>query len=265
MYRKKTWRTEIPVNIGAEQILRYEDIFADFSGVKRLNSAKTDTFVLSDDLLHTSTTQILCKTFDDVCRKLSDIAGTHSDTFSLVYWSGTADTIRLNGTASDAVYNVLSDIGARIDYLCRSLKDTVVIVTSNGGYIDADTVNMFEYPALVDCLYMNPTIEPRAASLFVKPDRKAIFERLFGDIFGSNFLLYPKSEAIRLFGSFRSHIKTDDFIGDYIAAATGRIALRYGVKKRRERAYTGGLTEEEMTIPLIIYGTEKTFAYEPLI
>jgi hypothetical protein len=89
--------------------------------------------------------------------------------------------------------------------------------------------------------------------------------RVFNDTFGSNFLLFPKSEVLRLFGTYRSHVKTDDFVGDFVAAAIGRLSLRYGDIKHNDRAGCGGLTEEEEILPLIICGTAKNLDYEPLI
>jgi hypothetical protein len=265
MNRKKTWHTGIPVNIGAESMLAYEDIFSDIALTKTNKNSRTDCFVLSDEILRTSASQVLCRTFGDVCRKIEDIAQSKNDTFSLVYWSETARLIRQSGTASDTVYNALSEIGGMVNTLSKTLRDTLFIITADGGYIDTDTVDLAEYPALCECLYMNPTIEPRAVSFFVKPDRINSFVKIFNDTFGSNFLLYPKSEALQLFGAYRPHMKTDDFVGDYVAAATGRLSLRYGDVRHATRAGSGGLTEEEETLPLIICGTAKTFDYEPLI
>ncbi|MDR0974092.1 MAG: hypothetical protein LBL80_00120 [Ruminococcus sp.] len=266
MFTKKMWKTEIPVNIGAETALAFEDIFVDFSSSGKNRPAhRTDTFVLSDDILHTSTTQILCKSFEDICRKLSDITRTVSDTFSFVYWTGTANTIRAGGTASEELYRELSGINYHLQNLCKNTKDTLFIITSTSGYIDSDTVNLADYPALCDCFYMNPILEPRASSFFIKPDRTENFTYQFTEAFGKDFLLYPKSEAVRLFGAYRPHFKTDDFIGDFIAAATGKKTFRYGTRQRSAKAFTGGITEEEMLVPLIICSTEKTSLYEQLI
>jgi hypothetical protein len=266
MYSKKMWRPDIPVSIGAENTLAFEDIFADFSlSGKNRPSRRTDTFVLSDDILHTSTTQILCKSFDDICRKISDISRSATDTFSLVYWTGTANTIRSGGTESNELYRELSAINESLQNLSKTLKDTLFIISATSGFIDSDTVDLAEFPALCDCFYMNPILEPRAASFFIKPDRIENFTYNFGEIFGQNFLLYPKSEAVRLFGAYRPHFKTDDFIGDFIAAATGKITLRYGSRRRSTKAFRGGITEEEMLVPLIVSATEKAVEYEALI
>jgi hypothetical protein len=265
MFSKKTWRTEIPVNIGAEAVLAYEDIFADFADVKKGPKHRVDTLVLSDDILRTSAPQVLCKTFDDVCRKLSDIIKSPAETFSMVYWTEIAGIIKSFGTRSDEVYRALSQISEKLSELASDVKDTVFIITASNGFINGETVDISEFPALCDCFYLNPQIEPRAASFFIKPDRTQIFLNLFSDIFGADFLLYPKSEAHRLFGAFRAHPRTGDFIGDFIAAATGKITLAYGPAKRTARAFRGGITEEEMTVPLIICETKRTVEYEPLI
>jgi hypothetical protein len=265
MFSKKTWRTEIPVNIGAETALAYEDIFSDFKNVDKGPKHRIDTIVLSDDILRTSSAQVLCKSFGDVCRKLTDIVRSPAETFSLVYWTELADIIRTYGTDSDEVFTALAGINAELAALAENVKDTIFIITASGGFINAGTVDLTRYPALCDCFYLNPIIEPRAASFFIKPDRLEIFRQLFNDLFGKEFLLYPKSEAHRLFGAFRAHPKTDDFVGDFLAAATGKTAFSYGSKKRPHRAFCGGITEEEMTVPLIICETKRTIEYENLI
>lgn len=105
-----------------------------------------------------------------------------------------------------------------------------------------------------------PSIEPRALSLFVKPDKKDDFKKLFNETFGEKFLLFTKEEVYekQLFGPGEIGKKTDDFIGDFLAVATDNLCI--GRSRPKKSALIGnhaGLTKEEMTIPFIVVKDKK--------
>jgi hypothetical protein len=58
-----------------------------------------------------------------------------------------------------------------------------------------------------------------------------------------------------IFGEGNLHPKTRDFVGDYVALATGNIGLWYRDNKGEHNDFAAahaGLRPEEMTIPLIL-------------
>ena len=95
-------------------------------------------------------------------------------------------------------------------------------MTADHGHMDSKGVSITEYPSITECLVHMPSIEPRALNFFVKEDKKEQFEREFQKAFGEKFLLYSTKE------------EADFFIGVH-----------------------AGLTEDEMTIPLIIIETKE--------
>lgn len=135
--------------------------------------------------------------------------------------------------------------------------DTVIIISADHGLIDIkDTIYLEDYPALLNTLITLPTIEPRAASFFVKKHRQLEFETLFNEIFKDNYVLFKREEVLRhhLFGYGKIHPKTDDFLGDYLAVATKNTIFDY---KRDTTNFTfkghhAGLSSDEMNIPLIV-------------
>ncbi|MFR1836576.1 MAG: phosphodiesterase, partial [Turicibacter sanguinis] len=107
------------------------------------------------------------------------------------------------------------------------------------------------------CFIMTPSIEKRAVSFFIKPEMKQAFEERFNRLFGEEFILLSKQEVLnqQLFGQGLSHRKTTDFLGDYLACATGKKVLGYlamTTKRFDFGATHAGLTKEEMMVPLII-------------
>ena len=76
--------------------------------------------------------------------------------------------------------------------------------------------------------------------------------------FADSFVLYTREQVLdmQLFGRGQTHPKVDDFLGDYLACATGDIYIDYLILNQRRDApkFVGahaGLTEEEMLVPVV--------------
>lgn len=115
-----------------------------------------------------------------------------------------------------------------------------------------------EYPDVVRCLERIPWMEPRAVAFAVKRGLEREFERQFESAFGDCFMLFSRERAMRpgLFGPGTPHPRTAGLIGDYVAAATGNVAIE--VRQRTDepmRAAHAGMTDAEMRIPLIFIRT----------
>ena len=78
-----------------------------------------------------------------------------------------------------------------------------------------------------------------------------------GAVCGEDFLLISREDALKteLLGRGTPHPKSEDFMGDYLACATGERFLRYdtlGCKVPNLIGQHAGLTDEEMTVPVIL-------------
>ena len=104
---------------------------------------------------------------------------------------------------------------------------------------------------------------------FTKQDRRGEFYRLFDEQFGDSFTLIPGQEIIRkgIYGKGKTHPKVSDFTGDYVACGISDKVLRFRALNEKPRpapaAAFGGLTDEEMIVPLITVATRKTAEYHP--
>jgi predicted AlkP superfamily pyrophosphatase or phosphodiesterase len=181
------------------------------------------------------------------------------EAFTLLYWTDPDDTMHHFGARSERAAKVLKQLNEWAEALASRLKDTTLIVTADHGLIDVTgIVWLNDCPDIMRCLVMPPSVESRAASLFVKRGREKEFERAFQETLGADFLLMTREEALerRLFGPGKLHDKADDFLGDYLALATGTRAIHYqaagGEPHGKMIGYHAGLTDEEMLVPLIL-------------
>jgi len=181
------------------------------------------------------------------------------EAFTLLYRTEPDATMHECGARSGRAVKALAQLNAWAEALAGKLRDTTLIVTADHGLIDVtERVWLNECREIMRCLVMPPSVESRAASLFVKRGREREFEAAFREKLGADFLLMPREEALsrQLFGPGRLHDKTDDFLGDYLALATGTRAIYYraegGAPHGKMIGHHAGLTEQEMLVPLIV-------------
>ena len=161
---------------------------------------------------------------------------------------------------------ILRKLEKQVKELCRKLGEpenfkeaekskTLVIVTADHGHIDTKGVSLTDYPKLCECLLRLPSIEPRALNFFIKPGMKEQFADEFNRKFSDKFMLLTKEEVLekKLFGEGREHESFRDMLGDYLAVAIGDLCI-YNTREEAD-FFIGahaGLTEDEMTIPLVL-------------
>ena len=143
----------------------------------------------------------------------------------------------------------------KLPHLCKKLKNSLVIITADHGQIDCVNKYLEDYPVLLDMLKVPPSVEPRAVNFFIKDGKTEEFKIEFNKVFGDSFRLMTKEEvfAENLLGHGKVHIKTKDFVGDYLAVATSNVILNIKRSDFEAIGCHAGLTEEEMTVPFIAF------------
>lgn len=191
--------------------------------------------------------------------KIREFCETGSNQLILAYWYEPDMLMHNEGPYSEKVVAEMIAYDRMIEELFSNLYQTLLVVTADHGQIEVkQDVILNDIPALNDCLIMPPSLEARAASLFVKPWRIRDFQSAFNGLLGNEFLLMPREEVFDrgLFGPGQAHRKVDDFIGDFLACATGGTLLRYRSAFNRPltpfKGHHAGLCEEEMVVPLIM-------------
>lgn len=254
----------------AQFIMPHESIFKDIknsviSNVQPFTVSQSPYPIAEDGNYHKTA---------DTQRKLFElinmICSTKQHTFTFVQWNEFAELARKYGCYSDEVYDALNNFNDLFEENSGKLTDTVFIVSSGHGMTDVDEeFQLHLRRELMSCMIMPPDMEGRAMSFFVKHEKKAEFNRLFEEAYGDYFTLIPGQEVLRkgLYGRGKTHPKVTDFTGDFVACGISDKTLRF--RALNERPYTppaaacGGLTEEEMIVPLIIAETKITKEYRP--
>lgn len=169
------------------------------------------------------------------------------------YWGEPDHTMHEKGCRHDDVTALVRDLNARVERFYNDLPaGTLLMLTADHGLVDLRHHYVEDCPELLDMLVRLPSVEARAASFFVRPERLNDFPAAFRAAFGENFLLIPREEFIRDFlGGGRERDKLRDFVGDYMALSTDLDCVD---GRRGDHELVGvhaGLTEPEMRVPLI--------------
>lgn len=201
-------------------------------------------------------------TFDEVIARIREYAGMPGPQLILAYWYQPDSRMHIEGPYSENVRAEVLDYEEKLSRLMDELEDTLLVVTADHGQVTINREIYFDdYPELLDCLVLPPSLETRAVSFFVKNHRRAEFEQRFNATFGDCYKLFPREEVLSmgLFGPGQAHRKIDDFLGDYLACATGDAIIRYHGRFDRPhnvfRGHHAGLCAEEMIVPLILSKT----------
>ncbi len=253
----------------AEFVMPYETIYESIKksiigNVQPFTIARTGTAIQENGNIHKT-----AASFERVCDLITKICETNQNTFTFAYWNAPDESAHRTGCYSDETKECLADIDRQLKNTVDKLTDTIVIISATHGLIDTSEEILVDRIAEInECLIMPPFIESRAMSFFVKADRRTDFERAFAKYMGHDFILIPRREVFtkNLLGEGRTHPKTYDFIGDYMACAISDVGLRYRTlntkPKAMKKANHGGLTEQEMTVPLIMVTTHQTKEYK---
>ena len=192
--------------------------------------------------------------FAGLCARIRELCLKDAPGFIYAYWPEPDHLLHSHGCAGAAVGEALREREAQCALLAAGLKDTLLLITADHGHADCRGAMITDYPELWECLEKPPSIEPRAMNLFVKASHRPRFEALFQSLFGDVYTLIPRKEFLdrSLFGLGNPGENVAAMLGDYIAVATGDFTLYYTEKDRaRFKSTHGGLTEAEMTVPLI--------------
>ncbi|MBQ3498876.1 MAG: alkaline phosphatase family protein [Clostridia bacterium] len=199
------------------------------------------------------------KSVQDACRAVKRLSRKRKKKYIYTYWHQPDTAMHRYGIKSEQAHEQILLINSEVEKLFKSLKNSLIIITADHGLCDGVNEYLEDYPKLSAMLNRPPSIEPRALSFFVKDGMNYDFKNEFNKLFGNDFRLLTKEEVFEqhLFGFGKTHARAYDFVGDFLAVATGEKSLFI---EREERNFIGvhaGLTEEEMTVPFIAIETKK--------
>lgn len=204
---------------------------------------------------------IIADNIDELISSINDIYELPGEKFILAYSDNPDGLLHKYGTDSEEVKNYILDAEDKLKKLKEKLgEDTLIIVSADHGHKNIDKAyTLLDYPELLECLIMPPTLESRVLTFWVKDDMRAIFEERFNKQFGKEFWLMTKEEFLnekKFLGSGHKHHKIDDFIGNYVALSVAGSMIRLETflaeGKPVKKSTHCGLTKDEMEVPVIV-------------
>ena len=152
------------------------------------------------------------------------------------------------------IHSLLDNFVRRLSLETR--RQTLLLLLTDHGQINTQVDPNFElrnHPSLVHRLHMLPTGENRLAYLYPRPGQvKAIFE-YFEQTWPQAFSLMASGQALKagFFGPGTPAKVTPGRLGDLIAISHGDAYLWWASKTKPLLGRHGGLSAEEMIVPLM--------------
>ena len=192
-----------------------------------------------------------CKTYGVMTDEIVRICAQEGRQFVYAYWEEPDKSMHRKGIHAPEIHDLVNRLEEKTQYMADQLSDTLLLITADHGLVDAETILFHEDQEMMDMMIRRPSMESRALNLFVKEECKGRFESLFAHRYGDRFQLLPMAQVkeMHLFGTGVDHPRLASMLGNYLAIATGDAVLR--TKNEIHPADHGGLTEDEMLIPLI--------------
>ena len=135
-------------------------------------------------------------------------------------------------------------------------KGTLVLLTADHGMIATQKSAHYDlrnHPELSRLLHILPTGEHRLMYLFIKPGQADQVQSYFDQTWPGKFIFLDPSEAVAkgLFGPGTPHPRLADRLGDLIVVARNDAYLWWADKENLLIGRHGGLSQEEMIVPLL--------------
>ena len=253
-------RKSVPLPDVAHRVMPYTNILdlaterngADFKAYVLCEAKARDDFGVF---------QVTYNTFDEMSEYITTLTSLGGRRLIYAYHSYPDEKMHKAGVRSDETDKLLIDLNYQVENLCKSCPDTLFFITADHGQTELrESRDLLDYPDLFDCLTMLPNGCTRCANLYVKRGREREFEKLTKKYFGDKFILFSRKEVLEkgLLGVGKPHVELDNTLGDYLLCATGDCNLvsssLYGQPSAQPLGIHGGLTLDEMRVPLIIYG-----------
>lgn len=180
------------------------------------------------------------------------------------YYPFLDECAHINGMNSNESVQIFQDFSQRIESVINETKGqkNLFLITADHGLVDIEPQNkryLKDYPDLSACLTLPLCGEARVPYCYVRPGKTIEFKNRIHDYFGDICRLMPLEEAVtaNLYGMGSANPRFFDRVGDFILHFKEQYVLIDYVlneKQHNFKGYHGGLSEEELYVPLICIG-----------
>lgn len=180
--------------------------------------------------------------------------------FILAYWPEFDALSHDYGTDGKVVKKHFDKLDKKICDLEKFVKDknTSLIITADHGQINSDDskmIDLMDYKDIAEAMLVASTGEPRAAYFHIKKNKKVQFENCVKNKLGKYCEIYKSTDLIKMnfFGFSEPHKKLVSRVGDYVLIMKDNFVIKnHFVSEKPPIGHHGGLSKEEMYVPLIV-------------
>ena len=203
------------------------------------------------------------KRLDQLVDAIVDIVqDARQRTYVSAYWPMLDTLSHRHGAASSRARRHLAKIDAQFERLRAALTGTgtLLVVTADHGFIDIRAESCLDagsVPGLDPMLSLPLCGEPRVAYCYVRESRRMDFIQCVGEELGGAALVVESASMIAngWFGLGESHPRLHERVGDHALVMRDGHAIRdriAGEKRFRHVGVHGGVSREEMRVPLVV-------------
>jgi hypothetical protein len=183
------------------------------------------------------------------------------DTFIYAYWPEFDHLCHQYGVNSPKVRAHLRELDEKISAFWRLAKrnDSVLLVTADHGLVNTPrerAIELEDHPEIQRCLSMPLCGEPRVVYCYVHPAKAKKFEEYVSRKLSKACRLYSRKQVIAkgFFGQLPADPRLEGRVGDYVLLMNDGWSMKdfiMGEEKYFLKANHGGITEQEMLVPLV--------------
>ena len=194
---------------------------------------------------------------EKVCAQITELCKKEGRRLICAYHYQPDHDMHEFGCYDGRVQAMIRSYESQVEAMCAELDDTLLIISADHGLIDVKVLLLEDFPEIAECLRAPLSREMRNLSLYIKDEFKDVFPDRWNARFEDSYHLMPADEAINAgyFGPGALHARARDFMGDYVAFATGELGLSYRDEQGEYKNFAAthaGLCREEMMVPFIV-------------
>ncbi len=177
------------------------------------------------------------------------------------YWGEYDSFCHHHGKESPKSWKHLRELDAKLGILAKKLKgtDTLLLITADHGHISTSekrTIILDKHAHFMECQEIPTGGEPRALFCYVLPHKKQQFEQYVKHHLQKYCVLHTTKELVDkgYFGLFKPHPQLLSRIGDYVLILKENYAFKEHPPEKKKELHIGnhgGVSKEEMTVPLV--------------
>ncbi len=207
-------------------------------------------------------------TFKGLSRQIKKVINSHHQKkYIYAYWPGLDSIGHHYGLSSRKAERHFKGLNQGLVLLVKSLENTgtILIITGDHGQVETPeerSIKLEDHSKLKDCLTLPFCGDARTVYCYVHPAKTKQFEKYVKEKLSKFCWLYRSEELVKnnYFGKFKPNPKLLDRIGDYTLILKENYVFKDALLKHKREFHKGnhgGLSDAELFVPLIVFGSEK--------